>query len=558
MPTIKCKKCNSEWTVNEKYSVSIANCPFCGASLIEDMPNAFESVQDCLKALIGEYGKEVLADGKKLYSFLTDYIPEKRKELRILKTVCEANAYAPFVSVEQGQCDRERKRAIKILSDDYMIAEIWASKAIEWVLQAIGFSTDNTQYGKIEGPAEDGSVLPSENDIDSGNAIAEYNLGLDYYYGGEVKQNYKYAVEYFIKAAEKGNADAQNMLGVCYSNGQGIRKNCKKAVEFFKLAAEQGNAIAQYNLGNCYKNGTGVAVSEKKSAEWFLKAANQGDADAQNSLGVCYANGQGVSVDKKEAAEWFLKAANQGNVSAQSNLADCYNKGNGVPLNKKEAFKWYKKAAEQDDAGAQFVLGYFYDEGCGVAKNSKKAVEWYLKAAEQGHSLAQYSLGECYENGEGVKQDIDKAVVWYSKSAHQGVEEAQTALQRLGVKSNEYEPDDVFRWDKNVCEKDTISFSWAIYDVKIVNGGTLRIKKCGEEECEAITPSMIKRYSVEPSGIFKKGRAVIYLKGDYVSRISPFAGYSIGVSYNLKKENIYEALVLTDIMEANGIEVDYI
>ena len=69
MPRIKCKNCSSEWTVEEKYSISIVNCPFCGASLIEDMLNTFDSVQDCFKALIGKYGKEVLATGKNYILF---------------------------------------------------------------------------------------------------------------------------------------------------------------------------------------------------------------------------------------------------------------------------------------------------------------------------------------------------------------------------------------------------------------------------------------------------------------------------------------------------------
>ena len=165
---------------------------------------------------------------------------------------------ALFVSAEREQYNIESKRAIKILAEDYMIAETWATKAIEWVLQAIGCSADNTQCGEIESSAEDSSFLPSKTDVDKGNAIAEYNIGLDYYYGRGVNPNCEHAVEYFMKAAEKGNVDAQKMLGVCYEKGQAIRQSWKKAAEFYKLAAEQGNLYAQINLGVCYENGKGV------------------------------------------------------------------------------------------------------------------------------------------------------------------------------------------------------------------------------------------------------------------------------------------------------------
>ena len=419
MFNVKCKKCGSEWYVKEEYSTSIGNCPFCGASLAKDEPITFANVQDCFGALIDKYGKEVLADGKKLYSFLADYIPEKRKELQLLKTVCEANVYALFVSVDQGQYNRERKRAIKILSDDHMIAETWASKAIEWVLQAIGCGADNTQCDEIESFAEDSSLLPNKTDVDYGNDLDEYNFGLDYYYGRfGVKQDYELAVEHFIKAAEQGNKYAQRHLGMCYE------------------------------------------------------------------------------------------------------------KGNGVDQDYAEAVKWYRKAAEQRDTAAQYalqrLLGDEYDQ-------------------EQGEKCL-WDAGDDYvqESGEDYRQELDS--------------------------------NDVFRWNKNVYEKDTFSFSHGFYSVKIENRGalrcrnesTLRIKEAGlvsinsaEIVTSTITPSMIDYYMVEQSGIFKKGWASIKLKGCYVEGSSKYVD-EIDVSFNLKKENRYEAEVLAEIMKVNGIEVNYV
>ena len=83
---------------------------------------------------------------------------------------------------------------------------------------------------------------------EQGNAAAQYNLGLCYYEGKGVKQDYEKAVYWYTKSAEQGYDVAQNNLGVCYKNGQGVKKDYERAIYWFEKAAEQGNRIAQKNL----------------------------------------------------------------------------------------------------------------------------------------------------------------------------------------------------------------------------------------------------------------------------------------------------------------------
>ena len=223
-----------------------------------------------------------------------------------------------------------------------------------------------------------------------------YNIGWDYYYGGNGKQtDYSEAVEWFRKAAEQGHAGAQNNLGVCYENGRGVLKDYSEAVKWYRKAAEQGHAGAQYNLG------------------------------------VCYYFGQGVPKDYSEAVKWYRKAAEQGYAAAQDNLGFCYNFGQGVPKDYSEAVKWYRKAAEQGHAGAQYILGLCYKTGQGVSQDYSEAVKWFRKAAEQGYTFAQNYLGVCYEDGLGVPQDYSEAVKWYRKAAEQGDGYAKEQLQKL-------------------------------------------------------------------------------------------------------------------------------
>ncbi len=119
----------------------------------------------------------------------------------------------------------------------------------------------------------------------------ELLLGLQYYRGHDVEQDYAKAVEHLQKAADLGDADAHYYLGDCYYNGQGVAQDYTKAYEYYA-----------------------------KAVEYFQKAADQGDAAAQNSLGFCYEHGHGVEKDLTKAAEYYQKAADQGHAVAKENL----------------------------------------------------------------------------------------------------------------------------------------------------------------------------------------------------------------------------------------------
>ena len=85
-----------------------------------------------------------------------------------------------------------------------------------------------------------------------------------------------------LQLAEQGVADAQYNLGLMYYNGQGVRQDYAEAVKWYRQAAEQGNAKAQYNLGAMYHNGQGVRRNFHLSKEWFGKACDGGFQEACN------------------------------------------------------------------------------------------------------------------------------------------------------------------------------------------------------------------------------------------------------------------------------------
>lgn len=115
----------------------------------------------------------------------------------------------------------------------------------------------------------------------AGNTEAEHLLGLMYYMGRGVPQDYKQALNWHRKAAVKGKADAQYVVGAMYYTGNAVIQDHKQAVIWFRKAAEQGHAEAQQILGLMYRYHIGGLQQDNVLAYmlWNMAAAN-GSANA--------------------------------------------------------------------------------------------------------------------------------------------------------------------------------------------------------------------------------------------------------------------------------------
>ena len=143
-------------------------------------------------------------------------------------------------------------------------------------------------------------------------AWADTETGMDAYNRGD----HATTLKELRPLAERGDANAQNNLGVLYYNGEGVPQDYVQARQWFEKAAAQGDAYAQNSLGMLYHNGQGVPQHYTKARQWYEKAAAQGDANAQFNLGVLYYKGQGVLHDYVQAHMWCSLAAANGNKKA--------------------------------------------------------------------------------------------------------------------------------------------------------------------------------------------------------------------------------------------------
>ena len=328
-----------------------------------------------------------------------------------------------------------RKRLADILANKGLQTEIQGQqlqiRQLEEKVQALSKKLDGAASGSKEEVRKDRDtelVAYFHLDAERGEAVAQYYLGLMYFLGKGVSQDFAQAVAWFRKAAEQGPADAQFFLGGMYDMGTGVSQDYVQAVGWFRKAAEQGFAHAQNELGSMYAKGAGVLRDDKEAVRWYRHAAEQGNAEAQLSLGQAYAEGKGVSLDITQAVVWYRKSAEQGLEEAQYALGIQYVRSK----NFNQAAAWLRKAAEQELAKAQLLLGTLYDTGKGVPQDRTQAVAWYRKAAEQGLAKAQVSLGLKYAAGMGAPKDYVQAYKWFNLAAANGDTESIEYRNMMG------------------------------------------------------------------------------------------------------------------------------
>jgi len=105
-------------------------------------------------------------------------------------------------------------------------------------------------------------------------ALADFQAGLDAYQKGD----YVTAAKEWRPLAETGDAIAQYNLGLLYLDGHGVPQSPVEAANWFRRAAEQDYTQAQHNLGAMYGTGQGVKRDFVQAYKWMNICAAKGNA----------------------------------------------------------------------------------------------------------------------------------------------------------------------------------------------------------------------------------------------------------------------------------------
>lgn len=123
-----------------------------------------------------------------------------------------------------------------------------------------------------------------QNEANSGNATAQYDLGRMFEYGICTEPDDTSAIKQYKLSAAQGNSDAAYRLGVLHDNGWGTKEDNTVASSYYRKAAQKNHTLAQHDLAIMYMQGTGVVKDNKLAYKWLYIADQRGDEKMKKHL----------------------------------------------------------------------------------------------------------------------------------------------------------------------------------------------------------------------------------------------------------------------------------
>lgn len=271
--------------------------------------------------------------------------------------------------------------------------------------------------------------------------------------------DYKQALAWRVKAADKGDVPSMLALAVAYRDGKVTQKNMQqyeaylnkalanvattdyvtmtrigrmfklhtegthdnqKALYWFERAAKGGDPVGQLEFARIVILGGVNGYPAERAIPMFEAAAAAGSRDAMLELGRAYSAGRGVRVDVREAAKYFLRAAAKGHAEAMRQTGIVMIKGRGVKKDPVAGVLWLEQAAAAGNAMAWIDLGAYYRYEQEFGMDMAKAADYWSKAAHAGLMDGQYLYGMALMRGQGVGLDQVQGKAWIKKSAEAG------------------------------------------------------------------------------------------------------------------------------------------
>ena len=305
--------------------------------------------------------------------------------------------------------------------------------------------------------------------IELANKVIEKNpkeTGAAYYYLGEIYartnsekvRDYEKAMDCLQKSLHalgpknKLRSFAHYNIGLLYYQGKGMEQNYDSAFVHFEKAQELNKSLIagyaemiEFGLGTnkdpgyaltCYEEGisAGEDFYEKAYAlRYVIQHMINNDLNEE-----AYKNYQMYIItcsaknDEKGSLKYLKASSDAGFVPAMCSYASYLRQGELVEKNLEEAVRLYKVASDAGYLPAMFNYVYTYN----LFDNSitlEEQFKLYKKSADLGFPLSQTTVGAYYYNGWGVKANIEEAYKWNFIAAKQGEKNAKTNLQNIGV-----------------------------------------------------------------------------------------------------------------------------
>jgi len=210
-------------------------------------------------------------------------------------------------------------------------------------------------YGAITPPDYSKALDAYKRAADLGHVVAQLNIGLHYFKGDGVEQDYLIAGKWIKMAADAGEEQALFLLGAMYADALGVKQDYALALKYYEQSVAKGYACAMFNLGNMYLYGEGVKKDEAKATELYRAGVVSNHPPSLCNLGVNYLMGRGVEKNTKEGVKLMYQSAIRGYAVAQLNMAGNLAYGQGCRKNMPLAFAWATIASSVSTKARDFL-----------------------------------------------------------------------------------------------------------------------------------------------------------------------------------------------------------
>lgn len=236
-----------------------------------------------------------------------------------------------------------------------------------------------------------------------GHYLSAYKVGEVYLYYPQIKNHYKRAFDWFIKAYVFGVPEAVYYLAVMYERGLGVKQSYKLALKYYQEAVKKGQiAYAMHNIGCLYYHGYAgnqdddgkeLTADQKrdKSIPLFDQAVEYGVKEsvlvAMKIMVKKYRNRKNYPIEVMTLEKLEFPEKRSPLFEFRKNF---YNKKIEKNVDLKEVFA--KNGVEV--AKQPYIRGMILLKGYLGKKDVKKAFEHLQKAADIGNYFALYQIGK--------------------------------------------------------------------------------------------------------------------------------------------------------------------
>ncbi len=298
-------------------------------------------------------------------------------------------------------------------------------------------------------------------DANSGDPVAQHELGLRYLMGKGFPADTPKAVYWVRKAADQNLLSARYNLGIFLNNGLSVPWNPFEAFEHFKFSAEHGMVEAEYVYGLLLTDNLTVPRNYAQAYHWIKIASDSGYAPATEVLAEFRQRGYDrlEESSKTSARDAKTKSSHASSAPGPKSAPQLhpvivdFTSDSVVVPGKKELLQ--EALVDANPKLKEQLLSLSIDS----TNEEPDTTGWeeIHRSAEAGNPEALTLLGHRYETGSGVRADVVSATVYYLRAVRY---ESASAAMRLWKMT---QSDNYFATLKKMVDANApkAQFSWA-------------------------------------------------------------------------------------------------